>query len=341
MKHLFTAILAIIFLLMTSKVAAQDNVEVRLPHLQVGFHRVIDIPVTISDYPSSATNPITAAQFRIEFDSGLMTFQDLKVGGTGTEGWFVSLNQTSNGVVRVAMAGTNHAGSGVMFIIRMQVYDTPGFSLIRLTQFSFNEGNPNDVMHNGSVTIGENLPVEWNYFDARADGMAVVLNWGTLDELNNARFDIQALHPGDEQFAVLGSVEGSGTINEPADYSARFEMTIPGEYAFRLKQIDFDGAFDYSETRQVVLINDNTRAFAYPNPFNPKTTVSFMSPVSEDVDVVVYDLIGREKMRHRVTTNALVQHNISIDFAGLATGVYFIHLDGDRIQETLSVVYMR
>ena len=89
------------------------------------------------------------------------------------------------------------------------------------------------------------LPVELTSFDAVVDDGAVMLMWATASETNNAGFAVEQ-EVGTEQFAEIGYVEGHGSTDEAKEYSFAVTDLDPGAHRFRLKQIDFDGAFEYS-----------------------------------------------------------------------------------------------
>ena len=150
---------------------------------------------------------------------------------------------------------------------------------------------------------GTPLPVELTRFVATADGRDVVLQWQTASETNNAGFEIQSKGAGRssdnvdlDTWHVWDFVEGHGTTLEPQTYQHRLEDFAPGPYRFRLKQLDFDGAFEYSPEVEVAL--ELVEAFylsaVYPNPFNPQTQLSLMVKRAQHVTVSVYDVLGRQ-----------------------------------------------
>ncbi len=141
------------------------------------------------------------------------------------------------------------------------------------------------------------LPVELTSFEGLADGDDVVLDWETASELNNAGFDVEFSADGGSTFAKVGYVAGAGTSNEATTY--RFRHTPQGfagqTVQYRLKQLDFDGTFEYSNAVSVSLLGGNAMKLhpAYPNPFNPETTLSFTLPTESQVTLTIHDATGR------------------------------------------------
>ncbi|NUN69376.1 MAG: hypothetical protein HUU02_06655, partial [Bacteroidetes bacterium] len=147
---------------------------------------------------------------------------------------------------------------------------------------------------------GSPLPVDLVSFTVTARGMAATLRWATATEMNTAGFEIERTAAGGQLSAVRwrreGFVEGSGTTNAPREYT--FSDTPPGAgaYSYRLKQIDRDGRFEYSNTVDVI-IGGTPSEFGleqnYPNPFNPATQITYQLSADGMTTLVVYDAIGR------------------------------------------------
>ena len=82
---------------------------------------------------------------------------------------------------------------------------------------------------------------------------------------------------GDNNFVTVGSVKGNGTTTSPNNYTFVDKLTDAGKYFYRLKQIDFGGKYEYSQTVEVNWSPFTTYKLEqnYPNPFNPTTTIGF------------------------------------------------------------------
>jgi len=186
------------------------------------------------------------------------------------------------------------------------------------------------------------VPVELISFEAVVSGTDVSLNWATSSETNNAGFEVQMMDSG--SWNALGWVEGNGTTTEAQTYSYTAEDMGFGTHMFRLKQIDFDGAFEYSDELEVTVETPGTHLIssAYPNPFNPQS--QFTLAVAQD-QVVTAELFNTLGQRIAVLFTGTVEANqsqlVTIDGAGLASGMYIVRVNGERFSDALSVTLLK
>ncbi len=181
------------------------------------------------------------------------------------------------------------------------------------------------------------LPVELTSFTVKTDNLGVTLNWKTATETNNAGFDIERTAAGAQakkEWQKIGYVEGSGTSNAPKEYSFKNNNVQTGNYAYRLKQIDRDGAFTYSQQVEAVVAapREFTLSQNYPNPFNPTTTINFAIAEDSRVSVKVYDIVGREVATMVDGDVAAGYYNISFNAKDLASGVYMYRITAKHAQ---------
>lgn len=157
------------------------------------------------------------------------------------------------------------------------------------------------LFDNISVFLGDiHLPVELSSFVAVAYGNEVKLTWKTLSEINNIGWEIERRSLTRENSTAnnwksIAFVRGAGNSNSLKEYDFVDKLNSPGKYEYRLKQIDFDGKFEYSNIAVVdikSLIHEINLA-AYPNPFNPATTLRIEMPESAYAKLIIYDANGR------------------------------------------------
>ncbi len=151
-----------------------------------------------------------------------------------------------------------------------------------------------------TMTIDNEVPVELVSFNAEMVDGNVVLNWSTATELNNSGFQIEKRQKSDvkgqTEFNNVGFVNGKGTTTEKTFYSFKDKNEKPGTYLYRLKQIDFDGTFSYSNEVEIEVTGPKDFALYqnYPNPFNPSTTIKFALPVKTNLSLNVYNTLGEK-----------------------------------------------
>lgn len=196
---------------------------------------------------------------------------------------------------------------------------------------------------------GTPLPVELVAFEAVADGQAVLLQWATASETNNAGFEVQ--QKADDAsctvdgcaWKTLAFVAGAGTTAEARHYTHRIATVDPGTLHFRLKQVDFDGAFAYSPEVEVQVGLPQAYALSpvYPNPFNPEGRFTLAVREAQHVRIDVYDLLGRRTATvYEGMLEANRAHPFVVDAASLASGTYVIRASGEQFtaSTTVSVV---
>ena len=187
------------------------------------------------------------------------------------------------------------------------------------------------------------LPVELVAFGGQVDGSDVSLNWETALEINNAGFSVEHSFRGSE-FAEVGFVDGAGTSDVSNVYSLRVPDLAAGKHKFRLKQIDFDGAFEYSnEIELSVGVPDRyVLESAYPNPFNPNATINFLVAESAPVSVEMYNILGvHVRTLYDGTPDANTTQTLSIDGSDLPSGLYVVRITGTNFTGSQQVTLLK
>ena len=186
---------------------------------------------------------------------------------------------------------------------------------------------PNGIpVHRRTVQLDVIVPVELVSFSASADKNDVILSWFTATETNNQGFEIQRKASGEYQ--KIGFVEGKGTTTETQNYLFRDEELLSGSYTYRLRQVDFDGSFAYSDEVEIDISQPNVFYLGqnYPNPFNPSTNIKYSVPQDGLVSLKVYDLLGKEVATLVNESQQAGTFDVVFEGSNLASGVYYYQL---------------
>lgn len=179
------------------------------------------------------------------------------------------------------------------------------------------------------------LPVELTSFSIVVKGKIVNLTWNTATEVNSYGFEVERIRNEDTQKAEgirnwekVGSVPASGNSNSPREYTFTDNNLQEGKYQYRLKMIDNDGTFEYSNIieAEITAPKEFVLSQNYPNPFNPVTTINYAIPIDSKVMLVVYNING-EKVAELVNEMQTAgSYNMPFNATGLASGTYIYRL---------------
>lgn len=175
------------------------------------------------------------------------------------------------------------------------------------------------------------LPVELTSFNSVINGREVTLNWTTSSELNNSGFDIER-SSGNSSWTKIGNISGNGTTTSQSIYSFSDGNLSAGSYSYRLKQIDFNGNFEYFNLSNEVNIGvpgNFALSQNYPNPFNPTTRITYDLPVDSRVNIKLFDMSGREVMTVLNETKTAGYYSVNFNGANLSSGVYFYRISAE------------
>ncbi|NOZ61414.1 MAG: T9SS type A sorting domain-containing protein [Calditrichaeota bacterium] len=200
---------------------------------------------------------------------------------------------------------------------------------------------------NGLFTVeGGVIPVELASFKAEYNrsNHAVKLQWTTLSEKDNYGFEVQR-DAGNNDFEKIGFVSGLGSYNTPQTYSFVDDDVALESYRYRLKQIDLTGSFQFSPVVTVKIDAPQTFSLAqnYPNPFSlaqngAKTVIRFELPTAANVEIKIFDILGREVRRLVSGKQTAGVHRIHWDGTDgygnpVSAGIYFYQMETAKFND--------
>ena len=189
------------------------------------------------------------------------------------------------------------------------------------------------------------VPVELTSFTATVNENGVMLEWITATEINNMGFEVQ--RKTNDAWQTLDFVDGNGTTTEISYYNFTDDLegiSFVGNISYRLKQIDYDGTFEYSDVVNVDVDftpDEYSLSQNYPNPFNPSTTIKYSLPAESNVLLSVYNLIG-EKVDE--LSNGIQQagtYNVNWNASDFASGIYYYRLDVNSLSGDFSKSFVK
>jgi photosystem II stability/assembly factor-like uncharacterized protein len=209
---------------------------------------------------------------------------------------------------------------------------------------------PGRIFH----TENGGTPVELISFGAEFFEGKVELNWSTATETNNSGFEILKkeleVRSKESEWEKIGFVPGHGTTTETQHYSFTDSDVKPGKYQYKLKQIDYDGTFEYSQIVEVEIPFANKFSLSqnYPNPFNPSTKIKYEIPASLNpskggtlVQLVLYDILGREVTVLVNEEKQAGEYEVEFNGAKLPSGVYFYQLKASEFTQTKKMILLK
>ena len=264
-----------------------------------------------------------------------------------------------SGVYYASLSGNNYwSGSGTSFscplvsgVAALLLSANPSIAPMELREIfrttSTNSANPNREYGWGIVNALDALnnspvPVELiSFYGALINGK-VVLEWVTASETNNAGFEVERKSD-ISAFETIGYVDGNGSSGNRITYNFVDNDLKQSRYYYRLKQIDFDGTFSYSNEIMVDILSlaEYILHQNYPNPFNPSTKIRFTVPERSDVKITLNDVLGREVS---VLFNDQVEpgtREIEIEASSLSSGNYFVKMIAGSIHKIQKITLIK
>jgi len=200
--------------------------------------------------------------------------------------------------------------------------DGSGFTVLKVfNQETEGQSSPGTLID----LVSAATPVQWISFTARKKERSVLLSWETAQEQNSKNFEIERSSDG-RTYKRIGSVSAAGNSNSIIGYSYTDDMPFKGLSYYRLKQIDLDAKFTYSEVAKVNF-EAVEKLLVFPNPATDQLTIQLPSN-SRFTSTHVLDASGKLVLQKQMTSGS---GKLELDIRSLSPGWYVIQLRGDKI----------
>ncbi|MEO8209941.1 MAG: T9SS type A sorting domain-containing protein, partial [bacterium] len=146
------------------------------------------------------------------------------------------------------------------------------------------------------------------------------------------------------EWSMVNFVIGHGNSNVPQNYSYEDKNLSSGRYKYRLKQIDYNGNFEYFELQNEVVIGIPEKfslSQNYPNPFNPVTKINYELRITNYVSLKVYDILGNEVFVLVNEKQNAGSYEVDFDGSNFSSGLYYYKLQTDNFNETKKMTLIK
>lgn len=192
-------------------------------------------------------------------------------------------------------------------------------------------------------TLDNPLPVELSSFTAAVNQNKVALKWITKTEVNNYGFNVErSINEG--EWNTLGFIEGHGNSNSPKEYSYSDKDLFAGgtKFQYRLKQVDADGQFKYSDIVEVEVVPTQYELSQnYPNPFNPSTSIRFSLPKETQLKINIYNMLGELVETLAEGTYEAGYHKVTFNASSLPSGAYVYRIESSDFVQVRKMVLIK
>jgi hypothetical protein len=217
---------------------------------------------------------------------------------------------------------------------------TTGDNSLVVTGWTQPRNNQNDNILLAKLE-GDIIPVELIALEGNIDGNNVALNWKTATENNNYGFDIERSRD-KNNWKRIGFVKGNISSTIPHTYSFVDSSLYTGIVYYRLKQIDLDGSFVYSNE---IKIEFSPVIFSleqnYPNPFNPVTTINYFIPSQGNVKLEVYNILGQKVATLVNEVKPSGRYSVEFNAGRYSSGIYIYQLTSGKNTLTRKMLLLK
>jgi hypothetical protein len=250
-----------------------------------------------------------------------------------------------SGMTAVISIEPDPDNSSSPFLLKPLVAGIPVDAMDHVTYMM--NSNVTNSFPTGTATRSAIVPVELTSFTASVSYGEVLLSWETATETNNLGFEVERKiqNSNSEIWQLIGFVEGNGTTTELHSYSYSDDISsfVASSLSYRLKQIDYNGVYEYSD---IILVEnlapaDYVLEQNYPNPFNPTTTIKFGLPVKSNVVLTIYNSLGAEVAILVDEVREAGSYGFQFKGDNFSSGVYFYKLETGKYIETKKMILMK
>lgn len=278
-------------------------------------------------------------------NSNIGTLSDIEFYGTDIYVAAAYWNGTSNEYKVTKWNGSSWAacgGNANSNINAIKVSSTYGAMFVG-GNFSTVNGGTSASAAARFVDSSNPLPVELISFAANVNCSTVMLNWQTATEVNNYGFNVER-RAKNEEWQKISFIQGHGNSNTPKSYSFTDNLAHNLDHLqYRLKQIDFDGKFEYSDIVEVNFPSPNKYELAqnFPNPFNPTTVIEFAIPKSGRYTLSIFNVLGELVEVISEKEYKAGYYKETFNAKELSSGIYFYRLKGDQTNLVRKMMLLR
>lgn len=302
--------------------------EWEIPRI-VGIHDILYDPATASS------------------DVELFEFNNLII---SAENRVHAINSKQFNITDTYVTATNYTLITDGVVSAMGVFDTfagpvlvGNFSNIDITEASIPLHRCGEVSYEADKIFTLNrfilLPIELAEFTVKStDNKTAQLAWTTLTENNSDYYEIER-RTDNEDFMRVGTVAAAGESLEEINYIYEDDISkTSGDYAYyRLKMVDKDGSYEYSDIRSLRLETRDSGISIAPNPTSNYVELSLQMAVGGDVNVRIYDMQGRQLSEYQWTheSNSIARERIEVSH--LQAGLYLVEVVSPDERKTLKL----
>jgi len=310
---------------------------------------------TLSDLSAFSSKGVSSISFNEDKMNGIATFINDNVVVRTTDGgttWFTQTIVPSNSMVTGIGTVEYINGTNTIYLMVSNATSTQSFKSVDKgaswetipVPSQIKEVNNFDIYYDGinsatgfaasntstpiKLIDSSPLPVHLQSFTYTVNGRSVNLSWVTSSEENNSGFEVERKSE-TGNWTKIGFVVGKGNSNQVNNYKYSDNKVESGKFSYRLKQVDYNGNFEYFILSENIIVGTPTKFVLsqnYPNPFNPVTKIDFELPQDSKIALKIYDITGKEVAKLFEGIKSAGFHTIQFDGSNLSTGVYFYRL---------------